>query len=45
MMDRKKNTKVTPDNEHQHRIKRLLQELEKEFQDLISENLSCKLFL
>lgn len=43
MMDRKKNTKVTTDSEHQHRIKRLLSELEKEFDNLISENLNCKL--
>ncbi|CAG9807043.1 unnamed protein product [Chironomus riparius] len=42
MMDRKKNTKVTPDSEHQHRIKRLLQELEKEFDNLISENLNLQ---
>lgn len=42
-MDRKKATKVNPESEHQHRIKRLLQELEKEFDNLIGENIQCKL--
>jgi hypothetical protein len=42
-MDRKKISKITPDSEHQHRIKRLLQELEKEFDSLILENFQCKI--
>ncbi|KAG5672768.1 hypothetical protein PVAND_002864 [Polypedilum vanderplanki] len=41
-MDRKKLSKINPDGEHQHRIKRLLQELEKEFDNLISENISLQ---
>lgn len=42
-MDGKKKSKVTSDGDHQHRIKRLLQELEKEFDSLIVENQNCKL--
>lgn len=41
-MDGKKKLKVTSDGDHQHRIKRLLQELEKEFDSLIVENQNCK---
>jgi hypothetical protein len=39
-MDRKKLSKVNPEGEQ--RIKRLLQELEKEFELLITENIQCK---
>lgn len=41
-MDRKKNSKSNPDGEHHYRIKRLLQELEKEFENLITENISLQ---
>lgn len=39
-MDKKKS--ISTDNQPQVRIKRLLQDLEKEFDALLNENLICK---